>query len=212
MSKYQKYGKELDELMRKRFSDYEKIDSAYRDAKKAHSEYPLRTGWGVTQDYYIKALKAEAAFKETEQEFKKAEATYKGIVKEAQAIRDALHAEMQSDFSVNPADLDRNVVDLLASGICTAQEIERLYTNAQNNTTKRYIAQYAKKLDRDGMSREDVRILNNVAADGQGLLDPNLTETMHKFDICMDVVKRCANNTGMIKHWGQLTEQPLAEM
>lgn len=212
MSKYTDYGKELDELMRQRFSDYEKVESAYKKAKKAHDALPVKEGFGVTQEYRIKALKAEIAFKEAEQAFKEAQKIYRGSVEEAQKIRTALYNEIQRDFEVKPADLDQNVVALLTSNICTAREVARLFETAENNTTKRYICQYAKNKDTKDLSKEDETILKGVAHAGVNLVNPDNTVTMHNFDVAMDVVNRCVKNTAMIGHWGELTEGPLSEL
>lgn len=212
MSKYSKYGKQLDELMRQKFSDYEKKEIAYKKAKKAHEALPVREGFGVTQEYRIKALKANIAFEEAEREYKVAKAIYNESIKEAQAIRTALYNEIQSDFEVKPADLDQNVVALLTSNICTAQEVARLFENAENNTTRRYVAQYAKNKDTKNLSKEDENILKGVAHAGVNLVNPDNTVTMHNFDVAMDVVNRCVKNTAMIGHWGELTEGPLSEL
>lgn len=212
MSKYSKYGKELDELMRQRFSDFEKAEEAYKKAKKAHEEHPVRTGWGVTHDDHIKAMKYQVAFEEAKKTYDEALKVFREISSEARAIRSALYDDLQKDFAVNPEDLERNVVDILASGVCTTKEVKDLFDNAGNATTKRYIAQYAKKADVSKMSPEEASVYRNITHEGQLLHDPDSHDAMKKFDVALDVVDRCTKNTALIGYWGQLTEAPLSEM
>lgn len=211
MSKYQKYGKELDELMRQRFSDFEKAERAYNKAKKDLDGCPMKEGLGVTREYQIKAMKYQIAFEEAKHDYEEARKIYQGIVNEANQIRSALYAELERDLAVNPKDLDRNVVDLLASGICTAKEVSNLFETAENNTTRRYIASFADKQDLKKMTNEDASIMRKVAHNRR-LFDPDQSVALRNFDVAMDVVNRCSKNTAMIGYWGQLTEGPLSDM
>ena len=212
MSKYAKYGKALDELMKQRFSDFGKAEEAYKKARKDHEEHPVRTGIGVTPDDYIQAMKYQVAFEESKKKYDEARKVFGGISDEARAIRSALYNDLQNDLAVKPEDLDRNVVDLLSSGICTPKEVKDLFEKAGNATTKRYIAQFAKNTDTSSMSPEDASVFRNVAHSGQRLYDPDSHDAIRRFDVALDVVDRCKNNTAMIGYWDQLTEAPLSEM
>ena len=212
MSKYQRYGKELDRLARERFSSYEKARERYEKARKVKSDNPYPTGWGATPEAQIKAKKAEIEYIEAENAFKDAQRVYQGTLSEVEKLRKELYDEIQNDMTASPADLDRNVVDLLASGICSAREIRKMYEDSHDVTTRRYIAKYAKERDVKKLSDEDRVILNGVVYDGDTLTDPESSSTMKDFDALSDVLGRCVNNPAMIGCWGQLTEEVISEM
>lgn len=212
MGKYQKYGEKLDNLARERFSEYEKARDIYTKAKKAHSDFPVRTGWGVTLDDQLKAKKLEIEFLKAEADFKEAQKVYRSSEKEINKIREELYNELKEDMTVKPEDLDRNVVTLLESGICKANDIQDLYNKAKNTTTKRYIANFAKSQITDRMDRDERIMLESVVSNAPSLENPDLTETMQIFDSISDVFHRCINNDALISYWGQFTEDPISEM
>ncbi len=224
MGKYRSYAQKLDTLVRERFSDYEKAAAAYEKAKKAASDTPIRYGFGVTAEYQLKAQKADINFKEAEIEYKKAKEVYEGSLKEAETIRAELLEKLSYDGAVNPASLDRNVVDLLNAGICSDDEIIELY-DAANVTTKRFVAKYAddrvkalmskdnggesEELFKNRMSRQKLLM---VTEDSKRFLDPERSDTMQYFDTAMGALKRTIANPAMISHWGMLTEEALEEV
>lgn len=221
MGKYNSYARRLDALARQRFSDYEKAKDDYEKAKKERAADPYKDGgWGVTPEMQLKAKKAEVRYLEAEANFKEAERTYKGTLEEVKAIREELLEEVSGAVTVNPDDLDRNVVDLLKSGICSAEEVAELYGKAENATTKRYIAKFAaEEVDRNNKSNMDTNkrrnaneVLNNVVAAGKEYTDPASSETIKLFDAVSGVLTRCINNPSMVRSWGELTEDALADI
>lgn len=224
MGKYRDYAQKLDSLVRKRFSDYEKAAAAYEEARRAKAETPTRTGFGVSAEYQLKAKKAEVNFMIAEEEHKKAKEVYEGTLKEAEAIRKELIETLSYDGAVNPASLDRNVVDLINAGICSDDEIIGLY-DAANVTTKRFIAKYAddrikalmsednggesEELSKNRNAREKLHL---VTEDSKRFLDPERSDTMQYFDTAMTALKRTIDNPAMISYWGQLTEEALSEV
>lgn len=226
MGRYKSYADRVDTLVRKRFSDYEKALDKYEKAKKARAETPMREGWGVTAEYQLKAKKAEVKYLEAEKDFKEAKAIYQNTLNEVKGIRAELLEAVTRRASADPNDLDRNVVDLLKSGICSAEEIERLFDNAGNATTKRYIAKFAddeyqKIMDSGKMSerspegareRERSTRLLRVVQSGKEYTNPEKSEALQIFDHVSEVVSRTINNPAMIRSWGELTEDILSEM
>lgn len=219
MGKYSEYAQRLDALARQRFADYEKAADTFKKAEKEKYETPMKTGWGVTPEYQMKAKKAEVNYLYAEKDYKKAKEIYLDTLKEAQNIRAELLEEVSKDYFVNPEDLDRNVVDLLQSGICSAEEIAGLFDKADNGTTKRYIAKFAseevKRIDPKMEKSKSLRvqtILNNVAYAGRGYTNPANSEPMQRFDAANEVLTRCINNPAMHKYWGELTAETLSEL
>lgn len=212
MGKYSEYGKKLDDLARQRFADYEKARDIYTKAKKAHSDFPVRTGWGVTIDDQLKARKLEIDFLKAEADFKEAQKVYKSAEKEINQIREELYNKLTADLTMRAEELDQNVVKLLETGVCKAQDIHDLYSQAKNVTTKRYIANFAKSQIKDRMKSEDRITLTNITQNIPALEDPNQTEAMQIFDSMTEVFHRCVNNDAMIGYWGEFTEGPISEM
>lgn len=227
MGKYRSYAQRIDTLVRQRFLEYEKATEAYEKARKAKTETPMRTGWGVTPEYQIKAQKAEINFKEAEIEYKKAKEVYQNTLQEVKEIRDELYEEVSRNASVRPEDLDRNVVELLQSGICSDSELVGLYEKAGNATTKRYIAKFANdeyqkladmKTANDqspegAKNRERREKLLSIVENSREYLDPERSEAVQIVDhITNQVLKRTINNPAMIRNWGELTEEALAEL
>ena len=226
MGKYQSYADRLDSLVRKRFSDFEKVAESYEKAKKAKEDYPIRYGFGISEKYQLQALKADVGYKEAEIEYKLAKETLANTLNEAKELRSDLLEEISKDYSAKPSDLDRNVVDLLQSGICSCDEIMDLYSEARNATTKRYIGKFAKdEYDKLSSNRE----YTNESPEGIGLRaagakllnvveackmyeDPESSREIQFFDAVIDgALSRTINNTSMIGDWGTLTEKLLAE-
>ena len=213
MSKYQEYGKKLDSLARKRIAEYQKAKENYLKAKKRHEDFPFIPGLSYSYQEEIKARRLELDFREAEEEMREAEKTYrKGYEEEIRDIRRELYQELKEDTSVNPNDLDRNVVDLLQSGICKADEIAKLFNDASNVTTKRYIGNFAKSQVKADTDDKDRIILNNIANASVKMSDPGLASAMEKYDALSDVYTRCVKNPGFIPYYDHFSEQALSEM
>lgn len=217
MTKYQRYGKQLDSLARSSFAEFEIAKSRLDKAKKDLDDCPVKLRIDPLRDgdYLLKRKRREVAYAEAERDFREAQKAYKDTLSKAETIRSELYQELKKDLMVTPEDLDRNVVDLLASGICEPQEISQLFDNAETVTTKRFIAKYADEQSEKLTDRQDApdrEILRRVVHDGRNLGDPNLTDAMQRFDAVSDVLKRCVNNAGLIGYWGQFTETLISEM
>lgn len=217
MSKYQKYGKQLDVLARNSFAEYEKAKGRLNKAKKDLDDCPVKLRIDPIHDgdYLLKRKKREVAFAEAERDFREAEMVYKDTIIKAKTIRSELYQELKRDIMVTPEDLDRSVVDVLVSGICTPQEVAHLFDKAKNVTTRRYIAKYAGEQSEKLTDRQDAperEILMRVVDNGRKLGEPDYTDAMQRFDAMSDILKRCVNNPGLIGYWGQFTEAIISEM
>lgn len=214
MSKYKAYGTMLDDLARKRISDYEKAKQQYEKAKRDLESIPVKFRIDAIRDaeYSINRKEKELALIKAEKNFEEAQKVYKGTLSEAEELRTALYNEIQEDLAVNPEDLDKNTVDLLVSGVCTAQEVADLYKKAKSVTTKRYVAKYAHDKVNDNPNIDGASILHEVVFSGRALKNPDNSEAIQKFDSVLGVLKRCVNNPGMVGYWGQLTEGTISEM
>ena len=210
MGKYQEYGKKLDNLARQKFSEYEKVKENLDRAKKARSSFQV--GFRSSPEDQLKAKRLEIEEQEAELKYKEFMKGFRSTLNQISAIRNELRQSLKNDLRLNPEDLDRNVVTLLESGICKAEEVQDLYNRATNTTTKRYIANHAKGMFTDKTGYEDRAILYAVSSNASALEDPDKSNAMQYFDVMTDVFKRCVNNPSMIGYWGELTEDAISEM
>ena len=224
MGKYSSYATRIDTLVRSRFLQFEKAEEAYDKAKREKESTPVRHGFGITPEYQIKAQKAEVNFADAEIKYKEAREILQNTLSEFREIRADLLEDVAKDSTVDPSDLDRNVVDLLQSGIVTAPEIIRLYNDARNVTTKRFISKFAndeyQKLlntpDVDHESREAVKNYEQrqqllaVVEESKAFVAPEESEAVQLFDGIGFALSRTIENPGMIGDWGKLTT-PLLE-
>ena len=214
MGKYHEYAKRLDTLARESFAAYEKASDELKKAEQAKRDHPMPKSNFAPKELWLDAKEAEVDYERALDDYHKAQRAYQNTLKESQVIRTELLEAVTADMAVKPEDLDRNVVDLLNSGICSASEIADLYGKAENATTKRFIAKHAKDLVADD-PKMDVRhrqTLNSVIADSRGLTIPEHSQTMLMFDAVNDVLRRCVNNPTMISHWGEYADQILSDL
>jgi len=214
MSKYRIYAKQMDDLARNRFADFEMEKAKFERAKRDLENCPIRLRVDPIRDgdYVLKRKKLEVAVGEAERKFREAEEAFKGTLTEVKQIRSELYQKLKEDLAVDPEDLDKNTVDLLRSGICSAAEVSKLFEDAETITTKRYVASFAKSQVTERTDPQDREILNNVANAGERLSNPDFTDTMQRFDEISDVLIRCIRNPNMLGHWATLTENIIAEM
>lgn len=213
MGKYNSYAKRLDSLAREAFRAYEKAESEYLKAEKDHSEHPVKSGWGAIPEEQVTAKMMEIKFMKAEEGFKKAKEAYRRTLKEAGKIRAELYNEILEDLSAKPGELDEKVISLLSSGLCSPREIVRLYEEADSVTTKRYIAEFAKnEANKEGLSRDEITMLNGLIADSHALVDPDKTEALQTFDVGIEILGRCVNNPSMISFWGTAWDESLSEI
>ena len=210
MGKYSEYGEKLDSLARERFSEYEKAKENYDKARKARSNYVI--DGRATLEEKLKAQRLELEVQTADAKLTEVKRSYTDLQRQIPKIREELYQKVKADLMINPDDLDPNVVSILNSGICKADEIADLYDKAKNPTMKRYIANFAKGHADDRMEMNDRQILNKIAFDSQGVTDPDQTVTMQNFDSITNVLNRCIKNDAMIGHWGEFTEEAISEM
>lgn len=214
MSNFNSYARKLDAIAKTAFEEYKKAEATYKKAEAKAKEYPPRNGY-IDADYAAKQaraqadfLEAKAAFENTRRNFGKAQAP---AIKE---LRNELAEAVQTTYSIDPAQLDNNTLELLKSGIMTASEYAKLMSDAQaagNPTMVRMIAKYAEDAaakvgEKYGQSDEQAKALRNVAYQSKAYTGSAYLET---FDSMADAFNRCAHNAAMIDHWNELTGETI---
>ena len=146
MSKFNSYARKLDEIAKAAFEEYRKAEQAYKKAEERQREYPQRGG--VTPEYAAKAARAQADFIEAKAAYDNARRNFGAAeAKAIRELREGLETAVNDAYSVDPAKLDGNTLELLKSGILNASEYAKIMSAAQaadNPTMVRMISKYAK--------------------------------------------------------------------
>ena len=216
MSKFNSYGKKVNEIATAAFEEYRKAEKAYKAAEETARKYPQRHGT-IDAQYAAKSARAQADFLEAKEAFKKAKEAFSSHNKEIAALRKELAAEIDDHYAADPAALDGNTLELLKSGVLKASEYSRLMSKAQsdgNYTMARMISKYAsdaaaemgKRYGDNSAEAREMRAISYAAQQNNG------GDTMARFDLMADVYSRATNNPGMIDHWAELTTDAAENM
>ena len=211
MSKFNHYVKKVDEIAKAAFEEYRKAEAAYKKAEQQRNEYPQRQGM-VNAEYAAKSARAQADYLEAKAAFDAAKRAFASHTSEIQAMRKDLAADLEKEYSVNPAALDSNTLELIKSGIMNAGEYMRLLKEAQaagNHTMARMIGKYAadaaeargSKYGQNDNEARNLRLVDYEAKANTG------NDRLQAFDNMASLYDRCVNNPGMIDHWGEFTAE-----
>ena len=154
----------------------------------------------------------QAAWEAFKAAFDAAKRAFASHTSEIQAMRKDLAADLEKEYSVNPAALDSNTLELIKSGIMNAGEYMRLLKEAQaagNHTMARMIGKYAadaaeergSKYGQNDNEARNLRLVDYEAKANTG------NDRLQAFDNMASLYDRCVNNPGMIDHWGEFTAE-----
>lgn len=122
-------------------------------------------------------------------------------------IRSELEKALADAFAANPEHLDAATLELLKSGIMSADEYNCLMSKAtadNNPTMVRVIAKYAKdRADQADADRntDTARAFRAVAYKGNSV---NGNAYLEAFDGMTSCFSRCMKNTALMNHWDEL--------
>lgn len=206
MRSYKNFGEQLTALVQNRFVALKNAEAAVEEAKR---EFNATRKTGNKSE----KLSAELTLEEAKKALEAAKNGVGNLTNEIKGIRAELVDVVRDACVLNPDDLDRGVVDLLASGVCTAGELATLFQKAENSTTRRYIGKFAEKsLATADTHSPDVAVLRSIVDSAKGYENPELHSAVQKFDYAAKVAVRCINNPAMSGYFDTLTEQALSEM
>ena len=168
--------------------------------------YPRKNGLGY--EYDAKAARYEAEYVEAKAEYEKLRREMRDYKAGGlQPIRSELEKALADAFAANPEHLDAATLELLKSGILSADEHNRLIDKAtadNNPTMVRLIAKHAKdRADQADADRntDAARAFRAVAYKGNSV---NGNSYLEAFDVMTSCFNRCMNNTALISHWDEL--------
>lgn len=205
MSKYNRYAKDLDAAFRAARQEYAEAWDKFQAAKDARG-----------QGDAMQRQRAELKYQQAELDFKEAEARiWPELNRRRAELRIKLERELRGDNAANPDAIDPNGMELLKSGILSADDFYSLVEKYDDNPTMlRFVARYAKEAA-DDMDRTQAKDrgalyqLAQVCSQGQG-------RTMRAWDDLSHIVDYCSGQTrnrrdtpthtiSMGKWWEQLS-------
>ncbi len=184
-TKYNHFAKELDSAFRTARSEYAAV---YDELTKA-KENASAAGLDAVKKQ-IATLQLQEAEKKMRQETGRIWSVFDA---KAAELRSALEKEVQTSNLADPSAIDSNAVELMKSGIMTADDYFTLAAKYDGNTTMlRLLSKYAADAAADEDNRKDraaLITLSRDCANGTGT-------TLRAWDDLMNVVNYCSGRGG----------------
>ncbi len=206
MSRFNEYARKADAYAKAVFEEYAAAERKLQAAESKRNAFPRKNGQGY--EYDAKAARYEAEYVEAKAEYEKLRRDMRdNKVNGLQPIRSELERAVADAFAANPEHLDAATLELLKSGILSADEHNRLIDKAtadNNPTMVRLIAKHAK--DRAAQADEDrnpdtARAFRAVAYKDNSV---NGNSYLEAFDVMASCFNRCMKNTALMSHWDEL--------
>lgn len=185
MSEFNHFAKELDTAFRTARSEYAEVYGELTKAKENASAAGLDA---VNQQ--IATLRLQEAEKKMQQETRRIWAVFD---EKAAELRSALEKEVQASKCVDPTAVDAAGVELMKSGILTADDYYSLAEKYDGNVTMlRLLSKYAADAATDADNRKDrvaLTVLSQDCAKGTG-------KTLKAWDSMMTAANYCSGRGG----------------
>lgn len=206
MSRFNEYARRADAYAKAVFEEYAEAERKLKAAESKRNAYPRKNGLGY--EYDAKAARYEAEYVEAKAEYEKLRREMRDYKADGfKPIRKELETALADAFAANPEHLDAATLELLKSGIMSADEYNRLMSKAtadNNPTMVRVIAKYAKdRADQADADRntDAARAFRAVAYKGNSV---NGNDYLQAFDAMTSCFSRCMKNTALMSHWDEL--------
>lgn len=209
MSKYNRFAKKLNEIASETFSEYQQSKNALTAAEERAKAYPRRMG--ADPSYLAQSARAEADLVEARNAFEEVRRHLFGNkLREISTLRGELEKALADDFAADPKRVDMQTLELVRSGILTADEFSRLIDSAvadENFTMARLLSKSAsdaagraeERGDRDGARAFRVASYKGQNANGKQYLE--------RFDYLNNTFARCERNPALSTRWDDLTAE-----
>ena len=206
MSRFNEFARKADAYAKAVFEEYAEAERKLQAAESKRNAYPRKNGLGY--EYDAKAARYEAEYVEAKAEYEKLRREMRDYKANGfKPIRSELEKALADAFAANPEHLDAATLELLKSGIMSADEYNRLMSKAtadNNPTMVRVIAKYAKdRADQADADRntDTARAFRAVAYKGNSV---NGNAYLEAFDGMTSCFSRCMKNTALMNHWDEL--------
>ena len=210
MSKFNNYAKKLNEIANATFTEYRAKSDAVKSAESKYNAYPWRDGADPT--YLAKSARAKADLAEANAQFEHCRRhLFEERQRDVAVIRAELVEALNKEYAADPSKVDMQTLELLRSGIMSADEYSLLIDSAiasGNYTMTRLLAKSAADMAEKTTGDADVsRSYRLVSHRGKGN-DGN--EYLRAFDFLIDTYNRCERNFALSTKWDELTS-PVVE-
>ena len=204
MSKFSSYARKMNEIANATFAEYRAKSDAVKSAESKYRAYPRRSG--ADPSYMAKSARAEADLAEARAQFEHCRRhLFEERQRDVAVIRAELVEALNKEYAADPSKVDMQTLELLRSGIMSADEYGRLIDAAAssgNHTMVRLIAKSAADMAEKVTDSDVARSYRLVSHRGKGN-DGN--EYLRAFDFLADTFNRCERNFALTPKWDELT-------
>ena len=196
MSQYNKYAKRLDTAFKTAREEYMEAWNQLQAAQKANTDAQAWRAETYRGENDLRRQRAKAELLEAEHTFKATESrVWAEFDRQKEAIRRDLESDVRASSTVDPDAIDANALELLKSGILTADDIFSMVNKYDSNLTMlRLISKTAKELaddkqHTDAKTRGLLYTLCNQIGNGKN-------STMRNFDDLVEISNYCSGRGG----------------
>lgn len=196
MSQYNKYVQRLDTAFKTAREEYMEAWNQLQAAQKANTDAQAWRAETYRGENDLRRQRAKAELLEAEHTFKATESrVWAEFDRQKEAIRRDLESDVRASSTVDPDAIDANALELLKSGILTADDIFSMVNKYDSNLTMlRLISKTAKELaddkqHTDAKTRGLLYTLCNQIGNGKN-------STMRNFDDLVEISNYCSGRGG----------------
>ena len=195
MSKYNQYAKRLDTAFKTAREEYMEAWNKLQAAQKANTDAQAWRAETYRGENDLRRQRAKAELLEAEHTFKATESrVWAEFDRQKEAIRRDLESDVRASSTVDPDAIDANALELLKSGILTADDVFSLVNKYDANVTMlRLISKHAKELaddkNTDAKTRGQLYVLCSQIGNGKN-------STMRNFSDLVEISNYCSGRGG----------------
>lgn len=195
MRQYNKYAQRLDTAFKTAREKYMEAWNQLQAAQKANTDAQAGRAETYRGENDLRRQRAKAALLEAEHTFRAAESrVWAEFDRQKEAIRRDLESEVWASSTVDPDAIDANALELLKSGILTADDVFSLVDKYDSNITMlRLISKTAKELaddkNTDAKTRGQLYVLCSQIGNGKN-------STMRNFSDLVEISNYCSGRGG----------------
>ena len=195
MSKYNQYAQHLDTAFKMAREEYMEAWNQLQAAQKAERDAQAWRAETFRGENGLRRQRAKAELLEAEHTFKATESrVWAEFDRQKEAIRRDLESDVRASSTVDPDAIDANALELLKSGILTADDVFSLVDKYDSNITMlRLISKTAKELaddkNTDAKTRGQLYVLCSQIGNGKN-------STMRNFSDLVEISNYCSGRGG----------------
>ena len=195
MRQYNKYAQRLDTAFKTAREEYMEAWNQLQAAQKAERDAQAWRAETYRGENDLRRQRAKAELLEAEHTFKATESrVWAEFDRQKEAIRRDLESDVRASSTVDPDAIDTNALELLKSGILTADDIFSMVNKYDSNLTMlRLISKTAKELaddkNTDAKTRGQLYVLCSQIGNGKN-------STMRNFSDLVEISNYCSGRGG----------------